>query len=134
MRPTIPNKAALHAATPTVCLVALLLGSTQPAFAQPAAGDPPAPEPKAPAPATEATEGSEATDGTEAEPAPIVTEKLTPPSLKKDAQPVYPLEAKAQGIGAVVVVDIDIDANGLVETAVITKGADDPKPWQLPNV
>ncbi|NRA34892.1 MAG: TonB-dependent receptor [Polyangiaceae bacterium] len=119
MRASIQIKAAVHAATPIVCIFALLLGSVPLAFAQAAAENPAAPDPEAPA-------APPANEGTTADPTPIITDKLIPPSLKKDAQPLYPLEAKAQGIGAVVVVDIDIDANGHVEAAVIATGADDP--------
>ena len=64
-------------------------------------------EPPAPTPATE----------------PQVDEELTPPSLKKDVQPTYPTRAQEEGVAAEVLLDIDIDAAGIVENAVVVQGA-----------
>ena len=55
---------------------------------------------------------------------PQADEKLTPPSLKQDAQPVYPATAQEEGVAAEVLLDIDIDAAGLVENAKVVRGAE----------
>tara|TARA_R110002096_G_scaffold42143_4_gene113694 strand:+ start:123169 stop:125799 length:2631 start_codon:yes stop_codon:yes gene_type:complete len=54
---------------------------------------------------------------------PQADEELTPPSLKKDVQPTYPTRAQEEGVAAEVLLDIDIDAAGIVENAVVVQGA-----------
>ncbi len=54
----------------------------------------------------------------------LADEKLTPPVLTKDVQPVYPTAAKQEGIAAEVVLDIDIDATGHVERAVVVQSSE----------
>ncbi len=58
--------------------------------------------------------------------APRADLELTPPTLKKDVQPAYPEAAEKDGIAAEVVLDIDIDATGHVESASVTVPADPP--------
>ncbi len=55
--------------------------------------------------------------------APLADEELTPPVLTKDVQPVYPITAQQEGIAAEVVLDIDIDATGRVENAIVVQSA-----------
>lgn len=54
---------------------------------------------------------------------PQADEKVTPPSLKKDVQPVYPAAAQEAAIAAEVVLDVDIDAAGIVENATVVRSA-----------
>ncbi len=49
--------------------------------------------------------------------------ELTPPKLKHDVQPRYPEAAQKDGIAAVVLMEIDIDALGRVEDARIVESA-----------
>ncbi|MBL4636592.1 MAG: TonB family protein, partial [Kofleriaceae bacterium] len=69
------------------------------------------------------TPHAQGTPEDEPPPVPRADEKLTPPTLKRDMQPVYPDRAKEEGIAAEVLLDIDIDAAGLVENARVVKGA-----------
>jgi TonB family protein len=71
------------------------------------AGSPQAPAPDAGAPAPVRPDGPQ----------------LTPPTLKRDVQPRYPEAAQKQGLAAVVVVEIDIGAQGRVEAARIAEPA-----------
>lgn len=60
-----------------------------------------------------------------AEPTPAAPNgpQLTPPTLKRDVQPRYPEAAQKEGLAAVVVLEIDIDAEGRVEGATIAEPA-----------
>jgi TonB family protein len=74
-----------------------------------------------------AQQPADATDPKQEAPAadaPRVDAELTPPKLIKDAKPVYPKRAQDEGVAAVVVLDIDIDATGKVEKAVVTGPAE----------
>lgn len=93
-----------------------------PALEAPAPAAPTAPEAPA-APATEAPVAP-AADPPAADSAPIADAALTPPSLTKDVQPVYPEAAKAAGVAAEVVLEIDIDAAGRVEAARVVRPAE----------
>ncbi len=57
------------------------------------------------------------------ETAPLADEKLIPPVLKGDVQPIYPQAAKDAGIAADVLLNVDIDATGKVENATILQPA-----------
>jgi len=76
----------------------------------------------------EGVEASSKSSETPATPAPSdapqADQQLTPPSLTKDAQPVYPKKAEEEGLAAVVVLDIDIDASGKVENALIARASE----------
>ncbi|MCP4447157.1 MAG: TonB-dependent receptor [Myxococcales bacterium] len=56
--------------------------------------------------------------------APLADEKLTPPVLINDVQPVYPQAAQDEGIAAEVVLNVDIDAAGQVENATVLQSAE----------
>ena len=60
--------------------------------------------------------------GAPAPSAPGVPE-LTPPKLRRDVQPRYPEAAQREGLAAVVVLEIDIDAQGRVESARVVEPA-----------
>ena len=55
--------------------------------------------------------------------APAADEKLTPPVLVKDVQPIYPQAAQDEAIAAEVVLNVDIDAAGQVENATVLQAA-----------
>jgi TonB family protein len=61
-------------------------------------------------------------DGGAPAPAPGVKE-LTPPKLARDVQPRYPEAARQEGLAAVVVLELDIDVLGRVESATVIEPA-----------
>jgi TonB family protein len=62
-------------------------------------------------------------DGGAPAPVPPGGHELTPPKLTRDARPRYPEAAQKQGLAAVVVLEIDIDALGRVENARVVEPA-----------
>jgi TonB family protein len=48
---------------------------------------------------------------------------LVPPKLRKDVQPAYPAAAREQGLAASVLLEIDIDAAGLVQRASVAEAS-----------
>lgn len=130
----------------SVPLLALIVGNIAPAHgaqpppaASPLAASPPtqasppsvAPEqPATPQPGAQAPaeSGPEAPPTTPAPPEPPgASEPFQPPQLLEDAPPVYPAEAKAQGIGATVALDLDLDTAGRVENATVSEPSATPE-------
>lgn len=87
--------------------------------AHPPAAAPPAAAPPAEAPPAAGGETDVGPSGATA----VAEQTLTPPSLRVDAQPVYPPLAQSEGLAAEVTLDIDIDAAGRVEHAEVTRPA-----------
>ncbi|MEO8182237.1 MAG: TonB-dependent receptor [Deltaproteobacteria bacterium] len=78
---------------------------------------------EAPAGPPEASAGPSSPDGGVPEPAAPGAPELTPPKLRQDVQPRYPQAAQKEGLAAVVVLEIDIDALGRVEDARVVEPA-----------
>jgi TonB family protein len=92
-----------------------------PSEATPTPGTPPVAAPAEPSAAPEANDGS-STAGA----APDPNAGLVPPKLRSNIQPEYPARALELGLSALVVLELDIDATGLVENATVVQGADPP--------
>ncbi len=76
----------------------------------------------APAAAAQAPPGQEV-DPAGADDSAPADDTLVPPRLLEDVQPVYPPDAQAKGIAAVVVVELEIGADGRVQEVTVTQPA-----------